>query len=611
MLLLLAVNPSIHWAEAAQSNVFLLLVLHYDTYYSGLDKASMHKAFEDAISFAEEAGYRGEAILVTCWRDVLGDVDELEWLLKTLKARGVPTRNLGLFIAPEDAPRLHVIARHVDDYTRLIGFNPLFATGFSMNPASYRLLSGRGVRVILSNLWEEGEDFSFRGLSTGDRIRGANWEGAPHQPYKPSTRSACIPGGLNPSDAIDVWEAHWVFRNPKYAFTVVNSRHMGSIHPNDLLLNQFGSRVSVQNALSKLESILSLVDLNARLNEFVVLSYTVEVSLLRDPDVYEVWRQTLLQFRLRGYRPLNALELVNELVEPLRPMPTYVWIDNSEGVYAMVTSLRCRSIYLENDPFNDTGSPKISFTSYLTGKCFNATFQSVRELAGLRGLTVSINGVNAESRSLTAPEVVAVKGVGVLIRRKAPSLNYASSVYLTASGVLVSVRANTPFEVVQPFNVQSNTPTPFSDSGVLAMTDWPSLYPFLSDNREDLRLGLRVKRVVTLMAPDGYGLSVVLLNYSDAELIDLAGDRGVQLLTVRSQRGEVAYALTPTLNPDEAVELALEVLVYARAIDRAATVENPSTALNGVAAAIAATLTAALIAASLIGLHTRRRGRGG
>jgi len=243
-MLILILMPTIScFADVRYSNVSeaysparAAVVLHYDTYYPSTNLTEMHLVFEKALSWLETEGFPMSKVMIVTWRNTLDRDGEFTWLMDTLEKHHVSTEDgqFGLFVAPEDAHSASILNYSLETFDSRFERYPFFVAGFSASSNTYSQLADHGVKLSFFNLWEEGEDFSYRGFSTGDRLFGANWEGSPFQPYKPSKHTANAPG-LTKEDELDIWEAHWITRNPSYAFMAVNSRNLGSIHPFDLL----------------------------------------------------------------------------------------------------------------------------------------------------------------------------------------------------------------------------------------------------------------------------------------------------------------------------------------------------------------------------------------
>ncbi|MBS7648425.1 hypothetical protein KEJ17_02105, partial [Candidatus Bathyarchaeota archaeon] len=458
-----------------------------------------HAIFEKALLSLKDSGFAMDTILVTTWRNTLSNQSEFEWLTKTLEKYGVPidNGNFGLYMAPEDAHDPSVFGYAMETFRRGIGRYPFFVAGMSASLKTYLQLVDYGVKLSFFNLWEEGEDYSYRGYRTGDRIFGANWEGSPFQPYKPSKRTANAPG-LTKKDELDIWEAHWITRNPSYAFLVINSRNLGSIHPHDLLwADGLGTRrCSPSYALEKFRLILDLIDFNAGFNPIMVVSYPVEVSLLIKYDVFEVWQASMREFMRRGYKFVDAVRL-RGMLDSLKPeyphTPTYLWFDNltsSDLVVAgehtpfiMLSSPYGRFIYARRDPLKDSGTVLISITSYKTARAFNESFQSIRELtgAGLFKMNTYVNEVPIDMRWLNDISTITLKSEVAAIKwiyskGEASHIMHSMLTYLTPYGVLIekeiiftkSVAAK--ISIVHYFTVQRNSPVQPIDGGVWVET---------------------------------------------------------------------------------------------------------------------------------------------
>jgi len=315
--------------------VYVTVILHYDTYYSTIDKREMHAAFEDALAWLEDTGFPMDRLLIVTWRDALDNATDYAWLTQTLTNYGVTAldEQLGLFMAAEDTHDPYVLDYAMETYHNRTHTYPRFVAGFSATAATYTMLEDYGVQLAFFNLWEEGEDYSYRGDSTGDAVMGANWEGGPFQPYQPSMVTINAPAAPG-AEAVDLWEAHWVTRNPSYAFLVANSRHEGSLHPADLLVSADCIPIDPEQALGKLTRLLDLVDQNAALNPMLTLSYPIECSFLREEDVAATWRATITEFQRRGYTFVNVRELrtLLDAQATTTPLPVCLWVDNQTVV---------------------------------------------------------------------------------------------------------------------------------------------------------------------------------------------------------------------------------------------------------------------------------------
>ncbi len=171
----------------------------------------------------------------------------------------------------------------------------------------------------------------------------------------------------------------WIFRNPSNAYLKANFAGWGSIHPGDLLisLSPNGSikTSSVEEAISRLNSILDLVELNAYYNRFLVLSYVTELySLQKFSDRFEVWKRSVLELK-KGYVFVNLrnLRTILDSQAGVPSTPAYFWVDNStnsdfirrgeELPFTMVVSPYGRFIFCRRDPEADPYTPHLSVVS--------------------------------------------------------------------------------------------------------------------------------------------------------------------------------------------------------------------------------------------------------
>jgi hypothetical protein len=212
--------------DVSACNILGVVMLHYDTYYSSINLTEMHSTFEAALSQLKDEGFPMGKVMVVTWRNTFDNEEEFAWLMNVLAKydMSVDIGQFGLYLAPEDSHNSDVLSYALETFKQEMEAYPFFVAGFSAGSGTYLGLIKRGVELSFLNLWEEGEDYSFRGYSTGDELFGANWEGSPFQPYKPSGRTVNAPG-TTMEDELDIWEAHWITRNPSYAFMVVNSRN--------------------------------------------------------------------------------------------------------------------------------------------------------------------------------------------------------------------------------------------------------------------------------------------------------------------------------------------------------------------------------------------------
>ena len=603
-MLILILMPTIScFADVRYSNVSeaysparAAVVLHYDTYYPSTDLTEMHLVFEKALSWLETEGFPMSKVMIVTWRNTLDRDGEFTWLMDTLEKHNVSTEDgqFGLFVAPEDAHSASILNYSLETFDSRFERYPFFVAGFSASSSTYSQLADHGVKLSFFNLWEEGEDYSYRGFSTGDRLFGANWEGSPFQPYKPSKHTANAPG-LTKEDELDIWEAHWITRNPSYAFMAVNSRNLGSIHPFDLLQgNWTGDQpCSPSEALQKLRIILDLVDSNAKFNQIMVVSYPVEVSLLRKPDVFEVWQNSIREFAGREYEFMNAVEL-RDALENLKAEPPHtpvcVWFDNmtSSGIvvkgentpFALLSSPYGRFIYARRDPLNDSGAPLISVVSYTTARSHNESFQSIRELAGSDAFKMNtfVNGEPIEMRFPSdIQNVTIVPGKAIIIRwaylkDNLPYVEHNVVTCLTPYGVLVEKEVlfkqsiTATVSMVHHLTVQSNSPTPLTDSDVRIETDGGDAFRLSSTNLETTEMQCEFNDTLTFIAKDGYTLGVTLISGRPdmVRVFDELEESPFETLEFdyllekyRSGDGlRLSYALTPARDIQDARKLA-------------------------------------------------------
>lgn len=572
------------------------VVLHYDTYYPSTDLTEMHLVFEKALSWLETEGFPMSKVMIVTWRNTLDRDAEFTWLMDTLEKYDVSTEDgqFGLFVAPEDAHSTSILNYSLETFSSRFERYPFFVAGFSVSSRTYSQLADHGVKLSFFNLWEEGGDYSYRGFSTGDRLFGANWEGSPFQPYKPSKHTANAPG-LTKEDELDIWEAHWITRNPSYAFMAVNSRNLGSIHPFDLLQrNWTGDQTcSPSEALQKLGIILDLVDSNAKFNQIMVVSYPVEVSLLAKPDVFEVWQNSIQEFARREYEFVNAVELRNAL-ESLKAEPPHtpvcVWFDNMTSSdivvkgentpFALLSSPYGRFIYARRDPLNDSGAPLVSVVSYTTARAYNESFQSIRELAGSDEFKMN-TFVNGEPLEMRWPndiqDVTIVPGKAIIIRwaylkGNLPCVEHDVVTYLTPYGVLVEKEVlfkqsiNATVSIVHHLTVQSNSPAPLTDSDVRIETDGGDAFRLSSSNLEITEMQCELDDTLTFIAKDGYTIGVTLTSGRPdmVRVFDERGESPFETLEfdylLGKYRGgdrlQLSYALTPARDIQDARKLA-------------------------------------------------------
>ncbi len=587
---------SVSEAEPCASNVFAAIILHYDTYYPSINLAEAHSTFEAALSQLRDEGFPMGKVMVVTWRNTFDNKEEFAWLMNALAKYDVSVdmRQFGLYLAPEDSHDSDVLSYALDTFKQEMEAYPLFVAGFSAGSDTYSGLIKRGVELSFLNLWEEGEDYSFRGYSTGDELFGANWEGAPFQPYKPSKRTVNAPG-TTMEDELDIWEAHWITRNPSYAFMVVNSRNWGSLHPSDLLQEGLlGTEVcQPSEALEKLRVMLDLIDLNAGFNPLMVVSYPVEVSLLSRSEVFEMWRASVRELIRREYRFVDAGELrgiLDSLNAGAPHTPVYVWFDNltssdlvvaeEHTPFAMVSSPYGRFIYGRRDASNDSGTPFISLTSYTTSRAYNRSFQSIRELSGVGKLKMNtiIEDVPLDMRWLNdISTITIVPSKAIMIRwvynkGEAPYVRYSVTTYLTLHGVLVrkemtfTERVSSPVFMIHHFTVKSNSPTPILDGDAMAETDAGNLFRFSSANAATIAKRCQLNNTIMFTATDGYRIAVTITSGKPDMVRVFDEPYGAPFQTLEFTHQEriyeagdelrLSYALTPATDTENARKLA-------------------------------------------------------
>ena len=617
-MLILILMPTIScFADVRYSNVSeayrptsttpVAVILHYDTYYPSINLTEMHLTFEKALSWLQAEGFPMRKVMVVTWRNTLDSNEEFAWLMSTLEKYNVSTENgqFGLYVPPEDAHSASILNYSLEEFHRIFERYPYFVAGFSASSSTYSQLANHGVKLSFFNLWEEGEDYTYRGFNTGDKIYGANWEGSPFQPYKPSKHTANAPG-LTKEDELDIWEAHWVTRNPSYAYMAVNSRNWGSIHPHDLLQeNSTGNQTcSPQEALQKLNTILDLIDFNAKYNQIMVVSYPVETSYLTKPDVFQVWQNSIQEFTRRQYKFVNAVELRNSL-ESLKAeaphTPICVWYDNvtssdlvvkgENTPFAMVSSPYGRFIYARKDPLNDSGAPLVSVVSYTTARAYNESFQSIRELIGSDDFKMNtfVNGEPIEMRwpcDIQSVTIIASKAIAIrwaYLKDNLPYVGYDVTTYLTPYGVLMEKdlifkqSVNATVSVVHHLTVQDNSPTPLTDNDVRIETDEANSFRFFSTNPETTELPLEVNNTLTFIAKDGYTIGVTLTSGRPdmVRAFDEIGGSPFETLEFyyslrqyyNGDKLQLSYALTPARDIQDARQLASSVTETVDAIN--------------------------------------------
>ena len=594
-------------AQATASTTIAAVVLHYDTYYASVNLTEMHLAFEKALSFLKTEAFPMNKVMVVTWVNTLDNNDEFTWLMTTLQKYNVSTENgqFGLFLAPEDAHSTSILNYTLNTFSSKFARNPYFVAGFSASSRTYSQLVNQGVKLSFFNLWEEGEDYSYRGLSTGDKLFGANWEGSPFQPYKPSKHTANAPG-LTKDDELDIWEAHWITRNPSYAYLAVNSRNWGSIHPFDLLQgNTTGSHASSPSeALQKLDTILNLIDYNAQYNPITVVSYPVEVSYLTKPEVFNVWQSSIQEFTRRQYKFVDAVELRNAL-ENLKTesphTPVYIWYDNftssdlvvqgENTPFAMLSSPYGRFIYARRDPLNDSGAPLVSVVSYTTARAYNESFQSIRDLTGSDNFKAN-TFVNGEAIEMRWPgdiqSVTITPGKSIVIKwayskDNVPSVEYHVTTYLTPYGVLLQKdltfkqNINATVSMINHFTVQDNSPSSLTDGDLRMETDQSDALRFFSANPEATEMQFELNDTLAFIAKDGYTLGVTLTSGRPDKIraFDELGASPFETLEFDYQTNQyhsgdklqLSYVLTPARDIQDARDLARAVTEIAKTVN--------------------------------------------
>ncbi len=154
---------------------YVPVILHYDSYFY----SSPVKMLEKTLQFLISMNFPVEKLSITVWRDVL-EKDNLFYDLKSrLEKYGFSwdSYHVGLFLPPEDANDRYILELAMEDYKGRFGNYPFFVAGFAASNDTYLWLEKYGVRISFFNLWEDGQDYSFRGHPCPDRIKGANWEG--------------------------------------------------------------------------------------------------------------------------------------------------------------------------------------------------------------------------------------------------------------------------------------------------------------------------------------------------------------------------------------------------------------------------------------------------
>ncbi len=521
----------------ATDNIQVAIILDYDT-TSSASLSELHVTFEKALSWLKAEGFPMSEIMVVTWRNTFENDKDFMWLMSTLEKYGVSTGNgqFGLYVAPEDANSAGILSIALETFRNASNRYPYFVAGSSASSRTYSQLVNYGVKLSFFNLWEEGEDYTYRGYSTGDNLQGANWEGSPFQPYKPSKYTADAPGNAK-EDELDIWEAHWITRNPSYAYFAVNSRNMGSIHPHDLLLeNMTGDQTCTPSeAIQKLNIILDLIDYNAQNNPLMTVSYPVEISYLINPEIFNFWQNTMQEFVARHYQIINAVDFRNNLenLEPATPhTPVCVWYDNMTNSdivvkgentpFAMVSSPYGRFIYARRDPQNDSGTPLVSIVSYTTARAYNESFQSIRELTGSDDFKMNtyVNGEPIEMRwpgdiqivSMTPDKTIVIRWA--YLKNDVPYVEYNVTTYLTPYGVLIEKdlrfkqSVNASVSMFHHFTVQDNSPSPLTDTDTRIETDEANSFRFFSTNPQPTKIPLEVNNTLAFIAKDGYTLGL-------------------------------------------------------------------------------------------------------
>lgn len=547
---LIAVYKPIKADTSDLDRIYVPLILHYDSYFYRQPREALEEVFE----FLKSISFPMDKVSILVWRDVLENNAMFYDLKNRLERYGFywDQYHVGLFLPPKDANDKYIVALAMEDYKNMFGRYPYFVAGFAASNDTYMWLEGYGVKITFFNLWEDGQDYSFRGRGCPDKLKGANWEGSPFQPYKPSIRSSNVPG-LHAGDEIDIWECLWVFRNPSYAYLEANYAGWGSIHPGDLLLSSSRSLriISVEKALSKLRNILDLVELNAKYNKLIVLSYITELQgLQRFPDRIEVWKKSILEFKKRGYIFVNPRDLRILLDSSYRNMPqtpTYFWVDNlthsdvvmagRELPFAMVLSPYGRFIFCRKDIEKDPFTPHLSLVSYLSARAHNRTFQSIREAIGgeLMKLNVIVNGTPIFMRWKGDIARIDVFNGSVMIefnytKKEIPFLDFVSRIYLTPYGIYVSdlikfkSKVYVDVNFLQYVTMGNNSPAPPSDDGLLVMDDYFNKYVF-SGNNEEVIGTIFEGDLLLFKAKDGYSFGLRVLNRPERTVVyDEIGD---------------------------------------------------------------------------------------
>lgn len=600
-----AVESKPVYAEAdTNENVYVTIMLHYDTYYPSINLTEMHATFEASLAWLRNIGFPMEKLLVVTWRNTFDNEAEYTWLMNTSSKYGIYVNvgQFGLFMAPEDTHDPNVLSYALETFRNRMGTYPFFVAGFSASSNTYSSLVNDDVKLSFFNLWEEGEDYSYRGYSTGDELFGANWEGSPFQPYKPSKHTANAPATTKEHE-LDIWEAHWITRNPSYAFLAVNSRNWGSIHPSDLLMGDWGVKVDSSKAFKKLNTMLDLIDQNAKNNPIIAVSYPVECSLLRRSDVSDTWRASIKEFIQRDYKVVDAVE-VRSILDSLEAEQTplvCVWIDNQTSSdlvvagehtpFALLSSAYGRFIYGRRDPLNDSGTPFISITSYLTAKAYNESFQSIRELTGVGEMKMNtfVSGIPLDVRwqnDVSTVKIYVGKAVAIkwqYSKGELSNVEHKINTYLTPYGVLLEKEilftkpVTAQVSIVQYLTVQSNTPTPFIDGDTRVETDSGDVFSFSTTNPQTIEKDCPINDTIMFTATDGYTLGVTITSGKPdlVRVFDEAGGSTHQTLEFlyhnrtyeKGEKIQLSYALIPATNLSNSRKLAEDVITLIQGIE--------------------------------------------
>jgi len=158
--------------ESTAQNILVEVMIHYDNYYPSINTTDMHLAFEKALSWLKNEGFPMNKVTVVTWRNTLDDEEELAWFRSVLQKYGVSESEgqLGLYISPEDAHNPNSLIYALETFKNKFGRCPFFVAGMSASSYTYSELVEYGVKLSFFNLWEEGEDYSYRGYSTNVRF---------------------------------------------------------------------------------------------------------------------------------------------------------------------------------------------------------------------------------------------------------------------------------------------------------------------------------------------------------------------------------------------------------------------------------------------------------